>query len=108
MPDRPGRVAGARAVPGPRGDVPVARLTGPRPTRGPAVELRPAGADDEGFLRELDRLVVAEQLGLGAWAEEARRPVLELQWAARRRDRATRFPAAAEQVIWSRTAGSAR
>jgi ribosomal protein S18 acetylase RimI-like enzyme len=66
------------------------------------VGLRPPDSRDEPFLRELDGAVVAEQLGLGALggaAGAAGAGLLEFQYAARRRDRATRFPGADASLV---------
>ena len=63
------------------------------------IELRSAAAADEPFLRELDGTVVAEQLSLGGLDSEALTPLQRIQFVARRRDRAVRYPTADEQVI---------
>jgi GNAT superfamily N-acetyltransferase len=63
------------------------------------VELHPTGPADEPFLCELDGGVVAEQLGQGGLDPETLATVREMQFIARRRDRAARYPEADEQLI---------
>jgi GNAT superfamily N-acetyltransferase len=63
------------------------------------VELRFAVPADEPFLRELDGAIVAERLGAGGLDPETLTTLQELQFVARRRDRAVRYPAADEQLI---------
>jgi GNAT superfamily N-acetyltransferase len=63
------------------------------------VELRPAEAADEPFLRELDGAVATDQLGPGGLDQSTLTTLRELQFVARRRDRATRYPDANEQLI---------
>jgi GNAT superfamily N-acetyltransferase len=64
-----------------------------------AVEFRPAVPADEPFLRELDGALVAEQLGGGGLDQNTLTRLAELQFTARRRDRAAHYPEAGEQVI---------
>ena len=63
------------------------------------IELISAMPEDEPFLRELNGAVVAEQLGLGGLDSEALTTLQQFQFAARRRDRAARYPVAGEQLI---------
>jgi ribosomal protein S18 acetylase RimI-like enzyme len=64
-----------------------------------AVARRPAGPEDDRFLRELDAAVRGRLFTGTGWDERARAQMLDLQFAARRADRAASFPAAREEVI---------
>lgn len=68
-------------------------------TPGEAVESRPAAPADEPFLRALGGAVVAERLGQVGLNPEELLTIQEIQFIARRRDRAAQYPGADEELI---------
>jgi ribosomal protein S18 acetylase RimI-like enzyme len=63
------------------------------------VTLRPAGADDEAFLRELYASTREDELALAPWSEEQRRDFLDFQFGAQKAHYEEHHPSAGHDVI---------
>ena len=70
-----------------------------QPDRPRALELRPAGADDEAFLFALYASTRAEELALVPWSDAEKDAFLRMQFEAQRRHYATYYPTAAHDVV---------
>jgi ribosomal protein S18 acetylase RimI-like enzyme len=67
----------------------------------PPIEItrREAGGADEDFVRQLIMDTVAEELGMAAWPEAMRGPLLNIQYHARRKGLRESYPDAVEEVL---------
>ncbi|MBV9280115.1 MAG: GNAT family N-acetyltransferase [Chloroflexi bacterium] len=79
-------------------DAPPETESGLRPA-GPAVTLRPAGEEDEGFLYAVYASTREEELAVTGWSEAQKEAFLRMQFAAQHRHYHTYYPEADYQVI---------
>ncbi len=61
--------------------------------------LRPAAADDEGFLYELNAATRAAELALGQWDAPQAAALLQLQYRAQQQSYRQEFPAATTEIV---------